>query len=54
MERSRRSLGLNVRLLHASVACNELVEFRNGQRDLIDHWLQVQLIGTKAGFQKID
>lgn len=54
MNISRRSLGNGARLIHAAVRCNELEEFRNGRRELLDHWLQIQLIGRNGNFQRIE
>lgn len=54
MSSSTKALGPNVRLLHASVRCNELEEFKRGERDLLDHWFQVQMIGAKGKFQRVE
>ncbi len=54
MDLARRSLGEGSRLVHAAVRCSELEDFRKGRRDMLDHWLQIQLIGPKGNFQRID
>lgn len=54
MSSSSKALGPNVRLLHASVRCNELEEFKRGERDLLDNWFQIQMIGAKGRFQRIE
>ena len=51
---ARRSLGEGSRLLHAAVRCSELEDYREGRRDMLDHWLQIQLIGPKGNFQRIE
>ncbi len=54
MDLARRSLGKGSRLVHAAVRCSELEDYRKGRRDLLDHWLQIQLIGPKETFQRIE
>lgn len=54
MDLARRSLGEGSRLVHAAVRCSELEDYRKGRRDMLDHWLQVQLIGPKGTFQRIE
>ena len=54
MDLARRSLGEGSRLVHAAVRCSELEDYRNGRRDILDHWLQIQLIGPKGNFQRIE
>lgn len=54
MTGTQKALGPNVRLLHASVRCDELAEFKRGERDLLDHWIQIQLIGSKGEFQRVE
>ena len=51
---ARRSLGEGVRLVHAAVLCSELEDFRLGRRDMLDHWLQIQLLGAKGNFQRVE
>lgn len=51
---ARRSLGGGARLLHAAVRCSELEDYREGRRDMLDHWLQIQLLGPKGNFQRIE
>ena len=54
MDLARRSLGEGSRLLHAAVRCSELEDYREGRRDMLDHWLQIQLLGPKGNFQRIE
>jgi hypothetical protein len=51
---ARRSLPEVVRLVHVAVRCSELDEFRRGERDLLDHWLQIQLISVHGKFQRLE
>lgn len=54
MDFARRSLGEGSRLVHAAVRCSELEDYRKGRREMLDHWLQIQLIGPKGNFQRIE
>ena len=54
MDLARRSLGEGARLVHAAVQCSELDDYRMGRRDLLDHWLQIQLLGPKGNFQRLE
>ena len=54
MDLAKRSLGEGSRLVHAAVLCSELEDYRMGRRDMLDHWLQIQLIGPKGNFQRIE
>jgi len=54
MDLARRSLGEGSRLVHAAVRCSELEDYRKGRRDMLDHWLQIQLIGPKGNFQRFE
>lgn len=54
MDLARRSLGEGSRLVHAAVRCSELEDYRKGRRDMLDHWLQIQLIGPKGRFQRVE
>ncbi len=51
---ARLSLGEGSRLVHAAVRCSELEDYRKGRRDMLDHWLQIQLLGPKGNFQRVD
>ena len=51
---ARRALGAGNRLVHAAIRCPELEDFRRGRRENIDHWLQIQLIGSKGKFQRLE
>jgi hypothetical protein len=54
MDLARRTLGEGSRLVHVAVRCSELEDYKKGQRDMLDHWLQIQLIGSKGNFQRIE
>lgn len=54
MELGARALGEGSRLVHAAVRCSELEDYITGRRELLDHWLQIQLIGPKGNFQRIE
>lgn len=47
-------MGEGSRLVHAAVRCTELEDYRQGRRDMLDHWLQIQLLGPKGNFQRIE
>lgn len=53
MDLAARSLGEGSRLVHAAVRCSELEDYRKGRREILDHWLQIQLIGLKGNFERI-
>jgi hypothetical protein len=54
MATSQRSIGPGARLVHAAIRCAELEDFRAGRRETLDHWLQVQLIGPKGDFKRVE
>src|SRR3546814_19130424 len=54
MDLAKRSLAEGSRLVHAAVRCSELEDYRAGRRDMLDHWLHIQLIGPKGNFQRIE
>lgn len=54
MDVAKRSVGEGSRLVHAAVRCSELEDYRKGRREMLDHWLQIQLIGPKGNFQRIE
>lgn len=51
---SQRSIGPGARLVHAAIRCSELEAFRGGRRETLDHWLQIQLIGPKGNFKRLE
>jgi len=51
---ARQMLGSAVRLIHVAVNCEELENYKVGRRDTLDHWLQIQLIGPKGEFKRIE
>lgn len=54
MDLAKSSLGERARLVHAAVRCSELEEYRKGRRDMLDHWLQIQLLGPQGNFQRVE
>lgn len=54
MDLAKRSLAEGSRLVHAAVLCSELEDYRMGRREMLDHWLQIQLIGPKGNFRRIE
>ena len=51
MDLAKRSLAEGSRLVHAAVLCSALEDYRMGRREMLDHWLKIQLIGPKGNFQ---
>jgi hypothetical protein len=51
---SQRAVGPGSRIVHAAVSCPELESFKRGTRDELDHWLQIQLIGPKGDFKRME
>jgi len=41
-------------LVHVAVKCDELEAFRSGRRDTLDNWMQIQLIGQKGKFKRLE
>lgn len=54
MDQARRSLREDARLVHAAFLCSELNDYRKGRREKLDHWLQIQLLGPKGNFRRIE
>lgn len=54
MAMSARSVGPGARMVHAAVRCSELKDYRDGRRDALDHWLQIQIIGPKGDFKRLE
>lgn len=54
MAMSQRAVGPGSRIVHAAIRCPELEAFKRGTRDELDHWLQIQLIGPKGDFKRIE
>ncbi len=54
MAMSARSVGSSARLVHAAVQCSELKDYRDGRRDMLDHWLQIQFIGSRGEFKRLE
>ena len=54
MDLAKRSLAEGSRLVHAAVLCSELEDYRMRRREMLDHWLQIQLLGPKGNFQRIE
>lgn len=51
---SQRAVGPGSRIIHSAIGCNELDAFKKGTRDELDHWLQIQLIGAKGNFKRLE
>jgi len=51
---ARQMLPSSARLVLASVKCDELDSYRTGRRETLDHWLQIQLIGPKGEFKRLE
>lgn len=51
---SKKSLGPNTQLAYAAILCRELEAFRSGRSETFDHWLQIQLIGPKGVFKRLE
>lgn len=51
---ARRSLGEGSRLVHAAFRCSELEDYGEGRREMLDHWLQIQLLGPEGNFRRIE
>lgn len=54
MAMSQRTVGPGARLVHVAIRCSELEAFRAGRRETLDHWLQIQLIGPKGDFKRLE
>lgn len=54
MNISQRAVGAGSRIVHAAIRCTEIEEYKRGERDVLDHWLQIQLIGPKGDFKRIE
>jgi len=37
-----------------TVRCDELMDYREGRREVLDHWLHIQLIGPDGDFRRIE
>ena len=51
---NQSAVGPGSRIVHAAIRCTELDAFRKGTRDELDHWVQIQLIGSKGDFKRIE
>lgn len=51
---SQRSVEPGSRIVHVALPCNELEAFKRGTRDEFKHWVQIQLIGPKGEFKRIE
>jgi len=52
-EINQNSVGETVRPIHIAIRCAELERFKTGRSKIIDHWLQIQLLGPKGEFKKL-
>lgn len=51
---SKQMLSSSVRLAHVAVKCDEIDAYRTGRRETLDHWMQIQLIGLKGEFKRLE
>jgi len=51
---SRKAVGSDARLVHLAVLCSDLEAFVDGRREFLDHWLQIQLLGPKGDFKRVE
>lgn len=54
MALNERAVGQGARVVHVAIRCTELAEFKKGTRDQFDHWAQIQLLGPKGEFKRIE
>jgi len=54
VEGAKQFLDSGVRLIHTAARCEELDAYREGRRDALDHWMQIQMIGPKGDFKRIE
>lgn len=54
MDMTQHAVGSGARLVYVAILCSELEAFRVGRRDTLDHWLQIQLIGPKGNFKRLE
>jgi len=54
VEGAKQFLDLGVKLIHSAARCEELDAYREGRRDALDHWMQIQMIGPKGDFKRIE
>lgn len=54
LKNARDSMPPSVRLLKTAVLCTELSAYALGQRDDIEHWVQIQLLSPGGDFQTVD
>jgi hypothetical protein len=50
---SKQFLNKDVRLVHTAIPCDELEAYKQGQRDTLDHWMQIQLLGLQGQFERL-
>jgi hypothetical protein len=51
---AKQILGDTVQLVYFAARCEELKEYRIGRRKTLDHWMQIQLIGNKGRFKRLE
>ena len=54
VEGAKQFLDSGVRLIHTAARCEELDAYREGRRDSVDHWMQIQMIGPKGDFKRLE
>jgi hypothetical protein len=42
------------RIVHFAVHCTELEQYVKGQRDEVQHWYQIQLLGPNGNFKRVE
>lgn len=50
---TQATVGQNVKVVHWAVPCKEREEFRSGTRQYFDHWIQIQVLGTRGEFKPV-
>lgn len=50
---TQATVGQNVKIVYWAVPCKEREEFRSGTRQYFDHWIQIQVLGTRGEFNPI-
>lgn len=51
---AERTVEGRVRVLHIAIQCQELDDYKASRRDTLDNWLQVQLLGARGEFNRLD
>lgn len=54
LESTKKTLGISIKLVFVGVNCAELKTFVSGQRDAVDNFMQIQLIGPRGDFKRLE